>query len=85
MAGFRRDGHIYSYNLYIICMMLSRILGDTYSYMCNSLTHMDLEDFACMHGTDNSSLLANCEIAQLQQTTEIQSYITWYIWCVQYI
>ena len=59
--------------------------------MYNSLTHMDLEDFACMHGTDTGSVLANCEIAQLQQTIKI-SYITqilykllapdvWYIWC----
>ena len=45
--------------------------------------------------TVRSSVLANCEIAQLQQTTEIlqQSYITqilykllapdvWYIWCI---
>ena len=63
--------------------------------MCNSPMHMDLEVFACMHGTDKqyNTVLANCEIAQLQQTTEIlqQSYITqilykllapdvWYIW-----
>ena len=26
---------------------------------------------AYMHGTDKQQLLANCEIAQLQQTTEI--------------
>ena len=42
---------------------------------------MDLEDFACMHmhgQINSSSVLANCEIAQLQQTAEIlqQNYIT---------
>ena len=43
------------------------------------LTHMNWKTLhTCMGQINNSSVLADCEIAQLQQTTEIlqQSYIT---------
>ena len=74
------------------------ILGDTHACAIASRTWIWKTLHALMGQINSSSILANCEIAQLLQTTEIlqQSYITqilykvlapdvWYIWCTVYI
>ena len=54
------------------------VLGDTHTCAIASRTWIWKTLHACMGQINSSSVLANCEIAQLQQTTEIlqQSYIT---------